>query len=398
MRSKVWSGVLFVCGTSIGTGILGIPAVTAEVGFANSLLVLAICWVFSTISALYFLEAHCWQEDMGSNILSMTQHFFGKTAKGVVWVIYLALLYSLMCTYLLAGSSWLSEASVKLFQIHLPLLPAIVLFIGLIGLFIGFGIRVVDHVNRWMSLGFAASLVAILALTLPHVSTGVLLDKPNQWQFMPGALPLLITAFGYSIIVPSLNQYFQKHVVALQRSIAIGSLVTFMTYVLWELATLGNIPMAGTHGLYDIAHSQDNGTEVASALVYFTQHAYLSAVILVFAVFAVITSFLGVSMALHHALIDGVNIRSRRLLNVVSLILTYLPPAIFVMLIPTGFSEILSWAGSLVAILLGILPIAMVWKGRYSQQLGGYRVWGGKPLLVLTLIFFIGVVVAELTR
>ncbi len=398
MRSKIWGGIFLVCGTSIGTGILAIPAVTAEVGFVYSLLLLAGCWMFTTISALYFLEAHCWQADAGSNMLSMTEHFFGRSVKSLIWIIYLALLYSLMCTYLLAGSSWLSEAYFKIFQVHLAQLPAMGLFVALIGLFICFGIRIVDKVNRWMSLGLAVSLLIILALTLPSVSHQVLFDKLNQIQCIPAALPLLITAFGYSVIVPSLNQYFHKEVSALQFTILLGSFITLITYGVWEWATLGNIPLNGAHGLRAIAHHADNGTEVANALVYFTHKAYLASVLLVFAIFAVITSFLGVSMALYHALIDGVTIQSRRVLGAVCLVLTYLPPALFLLIIPTGFSEILSWAGSLVALLLGILPAAMVWKGRYYTQLTGYRVWGGKPLLLVVMVFFVMVIAAELAR
>ena len=196
MQSKILGGIFLVCGTSIGTGILGVPAVTAEVGFGYSILLLAVCWIFTTISALYFLEAHCWQEDSGSNILSMTHEFFGQSAKVVDWIIYLALLYSLMCTYLLAGASWVSDGCLKFLHMQLSLLPAMGLFISLIGLFICFGIRVVDQVNRWMSLGLAMSLLAILFLTLPHVRYEVLFDKLIQVQFMPGALPLLVTAFG----------------------------------------------------------------------------------------------------------------------------------------------------------------------------------------------------------
>jgi len=398
MQSRIWGGIFLVCGTSIGTGILGIPAVTAEVGFSYSLLLLMVCWFFTTLSAFYMLEAHCWQRDLGSNILTMTQTFFGQPAKFLVWTVYLALLYALMCTYLLAGSSWLSEGFFRVFHSTLAQIPAIGLFIALIGLFICSGIRLVDQVNRWMSLGLAASLITILLLTLPHVSHVILSDKLNQVIFMPSALPLLITAFGYSIIVPSLNQYFHKQVNALQFSIAVGSLMTLMTYLLWEWATLGNIPLHGLHGLREIAQHPDNGTEVANALVFFTESVHLSSVLLVFAIFAVITSFLGVSMALYHALIDGVTLRSHRVRNFACLALTYLPPAVFIVFFPTGFSEILSWAGSLVALLLGVLPAAMVWKGRYYDKLDGQRVWGGKPLLLLVIVFFIGVVVAELMR
>jgi tyrosine-specific transport protein len=350
------------------------------------------------MAALYFMEAHLWQKDSQSNLLSMTEHFFGASAKAVVWVVYLGLLYSLMCTYLLAGSSWVIESLTMVSSMSLSRTAGMLVFISLIGLFIFFGIRAVDHVNRVMSLGLAASFIIILWLTLPHVQQTILLDKVENLRAMPAAFPLLITAFGYSIIVPSLNAYFEKKARILQNTIIVGSLFTLLVYVLWEVATLGNIPLEGAQGLREIAHSQDNGTAVANALMHFTHNTQLQVMLTLFAVFAVVTSFLGVSMALYHALADGLKVSSRGLSGMFLLLLTYLPPMFFLMIVPTGFNQILSWAGALVAFLMGVIPLAMVWKGRYVEQQQGYRVFGGKALLLFVGAFFIFVVVAECMR
>ena len=138
-KSKMMGGIFLVCGTSIGTGILGVPSVTAESGVLNSLVLFAICWLFSTLAALYFMEAHLWQTSPQANLLSMTQRFFGVKAKSLVWVIYLGLLYSLMCTYLLAGSSWIIQAYFMLSHQTLGKIAGMLTFIGLMGLFIFFG-------------------------------------------------------------------------------------------------------------------------------------------------------------------------------------------------------------------------------------------------------------------
>jgi tyrosine-specific transport protein len=391
-------GIFLICGTSIGTGILGVPSVTATSGLMNSLILFFICWLFSTLAALYYMEAHLWQASPSSNLLSMTEYFFGSIAKSIVWIIYLGLLYSLMCTYLLAGSSWIIEALSMATQIKLGQIMGMTLFILFIGLFIFFGIRAVDRANRFMSFGLAVSFLAILAYILPTVTLPVLVDKGSHWTAMPSALPLLITAFGYSIIVPSLDAYFNKQAHLLQQAIIIGSLLTLVIYILWQVGTYGNIPLLGAHGLSDIAKNQDNGTEVANSLIYFAHNPYLSVWLTLFAIFAVITSFLGVSMALYHALSDGLKMNARGVSGVFVLLLTYIPPMIFLLVFPTGFSQILSCAGALVALLMGLIPVAMVWKGRYVKQLSGYRVSGGKGLLLIVGIFFLGVLVAEILR
>lgn len=398
MKSKLIGGIFLICGTSIGTGILGIPTITAESGLLNSMLLFFVCWLFSTLAALYYMEAHLWQESPQSNLLSMSQHFFGPFAKTGVWIIYLSLLYSLMCTYLLAGSSWVIEVLSLYTPLSLTRVGGMIVFILMIGLFIFFGIRAVDRVNRFMSLGLAISFALILAFILPTLKTDLLLEKVGQVSAMPSALPLLITAFGYSIIVPSLNAYFEKKPHLLQKAILWGSLLTLLVYLLWELGTLGHIPLMGEHGLSLIAKSKDNGTEVANSLIFFSKNHALGILLTCFAVFAVITSFLGVSMALYHALADGFKMDCHGGSGILLLLLTYIPPMLFLFFFPTGFSQILSFAGGLVSLLMGVIPVMMVWRGRYDNQCGGYRVWGGKPLLVLTALFFVFVMISECFR
>ena len=398
MNSRLMGGIFLICGTSIGTGILGVPSITAESGLLNSLFLFVICWLFSTLAALYYMEAHLWQQSPQSNLLSMSEYFFGKIVKSAVWVVYLGLLYSLMCTYLLAGSSWIIEVLTVYTPIHLTRVWGMFVFILMIGLFIFFGIRVVDRVNRFMSLGLAVSFVLILALILPTANTTILFDKVGEWSAMPGALPLLITAFGYSIIVPSLDAYFDKKAHLLQKAIILGSLLTLGVYILWEFGTFGNIPSEGDHSLSFIAQSKDNGTEVANALIYFSKNRFLGALLTVFAVFAVVTSFLGVSMALYHALADGFKMDAHGPSGVLLLLMTYIPSMLFLFFFPTGFSQILSFAGGLVSLLMGVLPVMMVWRGRYVRQYTGYRVLGGKIALGITGLFFVFVKIAELWR
>lgn len=395
MNSKILGGVLLICGTSVGTGILGIPSDTGGAGFGWSLVLFLLCWSFSTLAALFYMEVHLWQKSPSSNLLSMTHFFFGPKAKAFIWLVYLALLYSLMCTYLLAGSSWIIQSFAYLSPVDLGQITGMLIFIALIGLFVFFGIRMVDHVNRLMLFGLALTYILILTMTLPSTQSHLLLQPAQNLWHLPKAVPLLITAFGYSIIVPSLSVYFEGQAKLLQKTIVMGSVITLVIYILWEIATLGNIPLHGPHGLHEIARGLDNGTEVANALIHITQNPHLTYVITLFALFAVITSFLGVSMALYHALADGLQMKPTGITGCLLLVLTYIPPMIFLLIIPTGFNQILSWAGVLVAFLMGVLPALMIFKGRYSLQLKGYRVPGGVVLPSVVLLFFIAVMGAE---
>jgi tyrosine-specific transport protein len=117
-----------------------------------------------------------------------------------------------------------------------------------------------------------------------------------------------------------------------------------------------------------------------------------------FYVCIVLTSFLGVSFSLLHFLEDGLKLQAENLKHRFILVsLTYVPPLLIMLINPRSFDRILGFSGIFVAAILGILPTLMAWRGRYGLKLKGpFKVWGGKPLLFITLLFFCYVIVLEL--
>jgi tyrosine-specific transport protein len=64
-------------------------------------------------------------------------------------------------------------------------------------------------------------------------------------------------------------------------------------------------------------------------------------------------------------------------------------PLGFVLFYPHGFTVALSFAGIFVAILLGILPAMMAWQGRSASLKKPLQIIGGKPMIIITILFFI---------
>ena len=55
-HANYWHAVIMITGTSIGTGILGLPITTSQAGFWPTILVFIITWLFMTQAALYILD------------------------------------------------------------------------------------------------------------------------------------------------------------------------------------------------------------------------------------------------------------------------------------------------------------------------------------------------------
>ena len=70
--------------------------------------------------------------------------------------------------------------------------------------------------------------------------------------------------------------------------------------------------------------------------------------------------------------------------------LIYIPPVVIASINPKIFITALGFAGGIgCALLLGFLPILMVWVGRYKKKYSQFhcQLPGGKPILVLLLLF-----------
>ena len=119
-----------------------------------------------------------------------------------------------------------------------------------------------------------------------------------------------------------------------------------------------------------------------------------------FAFFAIVTSFLAQGLTLTHFLADGFKISPVERKGKLFCLLALAPPLCLALYDPTLFFKALSFAGGICAmILFGILPVSMIWMGRYRKKItSNYHVKGGKPSLILALCFAFFVIGCELFR
>ena len=70
-----------------------------------------------------------------------------------------------------------------------------------------------------------------------------------------GSITVIMTSFGFAVIVPSLRSYFKNDLLMLRKTILIGSLIPLFCYVIWEIAIMGVIPAQGNPSLTLMYHS-----------------------------------------------------------------------------------------------------------------------------------------------
>ncbi len=393
--NRIFGGAMLVSGTCIGAGMLALPVSTAAGGFYPSAMLFVFCWMMMTISAFLMLEVSLWYPQE-TNLITMAKSTLGKPGEIIAWLTYVLFLYALMTAYTSGAAGIIGKSLGKFgFDESLGLWVTVIIFASIVY----FGARSVDWANRIMMVGLIGAYIALVANVIPKVSPDMLSDGNPKYLWTTG--PLLVTSFGFHLLIPSLKNYLDSNVKALRWSIFLGSLLPLVVYLLWEVLVLGVIPVKGESGLVAVLHAEH--TTGKQAVIELTQllsdllkNPHVTMLAGIFGLCAMLTSFIGVALGLFDFFADGFHIKKTVSGKFSLAALTFLPPVLMALFYPR-FITALHYAGFFAAILLVIFPALMVWWGRYRLNIAkGYRVMGGKLVVSITLLFGFAVIVLEI--
>ncbi|HJO94993.1 MAG TPA: aromatic amino acid transport family protein [Victivallales bacterium] len=390
---KFIGGILIVIGTCIGAGLLALPVSTSTTGFLYSIIVLIGSWIVMSFGAFFILEVTQWLPP-GANLISIAKSTLGKKGEIAAWFLYLLLCYSLLCAYIAGGSDIFHSFSAKLDTPAGQSVTA-VLFVLVLGFVVYKGIRDLDIVNRFLMIIKFTAFFVLIFLIFPHIKIPNLLS--GNFRYILSAVTVAVTSFGFAIVIPSLLDYFNGNVKVVRRIIFCGTLIPLICYILWNFVIMGALPRTGNNGLIHILQTGNAGSGLVASLKDTLYLNSITDVGNVFAAVCMLTSFLGVSLALSDFIADGFQIKKNRKGKIKICALTFIPPLAIVIFYPQIFIVALSYAGIVVIMLLVLLPVIMVWSGRYKRKISdGYKVFGGKYSLVVVaciavIILIIGI-------
>lgn len=384
----VFGGTLLVAGTSIGVGMLALPLATADGGFFPSLIIYALCWLFMLFTGLLILEACIWMP-RDSNLVTLSSHLLGKSGKAFCWIVYLFLFTCLMIAHVSGGGNVVHQISAG----NIPEWAGTIVYVLIFAPAVYLGTRTVDRLNLILMAGVLITYLLFVTAAVGHVNFDLLgrMKWPKAWA----ALPVVFTAFGYQSLIPTLMSYMNRNVKRVKTAIILGTAIPFIIYVIWEFLILGIIPAEGTGGLIEALHQ---GQNAVNPLGQYLHNSSLMTVGTAFAFFALTTSFVGISIAYVDFLADGLKVTKKGLTKLGLCAIIFLIPLIITLTNPGLFIQALNVAGGIgVALLLGVMPILMVWVGRYKKghSLIHQQVPGGKAFLALLMAFIVFELIIE---
>ena len=375
---KLFGSSLILSGTALGAGMLAIPMVLAQFGFMISSVLMLLIFIGTTYSALLLAEA-CTKTKDNSGMSSVAYLTLGSKGKHFINALFYLLLVCMLIAYILGVGDIIHKLLLDV-GVDVSASVAYTIFSLLMGVIVVSGKSYIDKLNR----GLFIMMVVMLFIVIASLFSNIRLDYLTQTsQYTANDVvqysAVIFTSFASMVVIPSLVIYnreaTQKQI---RNMILLGSVIPLVCYLTWLFAIIGNL---GT----DAISQFHNISELISA--FSGQSAWLKVVIALFSALALVTSFLGVSMALYDQNKDAVTNN-----KALAYALTFILPLVLAELFASQFVSMLDYAGMVLVFLAIWGPLAMVVKVRrpdfpHLQTEGSYTAAGGDTALMATFGF-----------
>ncbi|XP_020528320.1 uncharacterized protein LOC18442844 isoform X2 [Amborella trichopoda] len=388
-RGSSSSAVFLVAGTTIGAGILAIPAVTQEAGFFASALTCFLCWIYMVVTGLLIAEVNvntmC---ELGSGCVSLvTVCVVYKEHKLIIAFIkswsYLFIPYALLIAYVARSADILTNF------LGIPLWESAMLYSLVFGGICYFGSqRIIGAINGPLVLGILVSFAALVGVAAGDLDWNSLLQA--HFEAVPMSIPIIVLAFVYQNVVPVLCTNLEGGLSKVRTSIVLGTAIPLILFLLWDAVILGTILNLDTNG--NLATDPLEQLRASNGVV--------GPIVETFSFLAISTSYIGFVLGLTDFLSDLLKLPSGES-KPLPYVLTIVPPLVLSLLDPDIFFKALDFAGTY-GVLFGILPAAMSWSEKYGDGSSSIKlpplVPGGRITLSLVLGGALWVIFSEILK
>lgn len=400
---RIVGAVSIVAGTAVGAAMLALPIVMGRAGFLPSVVAFVGAWIFMAYSALLFVELAVTHRK-GSNVIFLAQETLGKFGALGASIAYVLLLYALLTAYIAGVSQIIASVMDSMAPSYVSQeMVCVIFFIISSWLFLK-GIALVDNINRILLVGLIASFLLLIGSSGSHFEKEALYEM--RWQYIVPSLSIGFTAFGFHVVIPSVANYLNYHSRTLVRVVLLGSFIPLVIYIVWQAVCLFQIPMTG--GPLSIDGAYLRGVSGAELLSQIYQNSMIRFFADMFAVTAIITSFIGVALSMVDFAREGLYKAFRLPIHrswtkYLVLSVAFIPPTWFSLSSPTVFFTALEVAGVFgVVLLLAFFPALMVYCQRYRKSVenpeNGYKAPGGKKIILGYMVLCLLLVVLEAVK
>jgi tyrosine-specific transport protein len=397
---SVLGSTALIAGTTVGAGILALPAVTLPSGILPSTSALIAVWLYALISGLLIAEATLnamrLEGRPSIGLLGIVEKTLGKLGARIASGAYLFMHYALLVAYITQGGEILVSAISKLWGVEnlLPTWVGTTTFTLIFGGIMYLGReKFIEKLNNAFVGIVIVSFLGLMLLGGGQIKSTQFLIQ--DWSAVGSAVSVMCVALFYQNVVPVVVTQLEGDVRKIRQSIFIGSLIPLIMFLAWNALILASVSP-------DMLHSTSSTTVFDPLQILRAGGAgeWLGVLVSIFSEFAIATSFIGFVYGLLDLFKDIFLVTQGEFsgrLPLYSLVL--FPPMTLGTLNPSIFFTALDYTGTFsISVLGGIIPVLMTWKQRQEQKksnsINQSLVPGGK----VTLIVMVGVALALIVR
>ncbi|GAB6060470.1 aromatic amino acid transport family protein [Desulfonatronum parangueonense] len=348
-----------IAGNLVGAGILGLPINTGLAGLGPSLLAMTAGGAMMYLTAVILGDQAARSRSETFDYPSLYESVLGKVGKWAAIAANMVILYGLLTAYFTGG------AKIVAGLLGMEDQQAIVtlLFAAPLILLTCINLSLIQRLNTMLVVILAGTFLLLVFMGGGHVHVERM--RYADWAFLPATLPIIVTAFHFHNIIPTVSADLKWNMVTFRRAVLLGMLLAFGMNALWVTVGIGVIPLTGETSILAAWKTSTPATVPMGEII---RSAAFTLFASFFALVAICTSFLanglGLLSFIRDLTLNTFRLDSRPLV----IALTFVPPLLTGLIYPDIFLKALDIVGGVgIVVLFGILPtlIVMLDKNRH---------------------------------
>ncbi|CCO23820.1 aromatic amino acid transport family protein [Maridesulfovibrio hydrothermalis] len=370
--ASAMSMMFVVVGNMLGAGILALPVNLCAAGLIPSITATLFMWVLMTYTALIYSEQKSLTTNENADLPTFFQQELGNTGKWVTIVANLIILYGVLVAYICGIS-----AIIMSIQSSLSLPMVMVLYFAVVTGITAFGMVMMKKCTPYLVIIMWVTFGALVFMVVPDVTTENM--SKLDWSYIPAGLPVLLMAFHFHNIIPSICRTLDHDRRKIRTAIIGGTTIGMLMNLAWLLVVLGALPLSSPDHV-DLITAFGRNDPATIPLENLLQTPAFTYIALLFALVAMSTAFMANGTALMSFMRDLTTTHLDTKSKPLVWSLSFIPPLLVALIYPDIFLVAINLVGGVgECIIFGILPGFIVWK--YSPA-GSFRKMTGMILIV----------------
>ena len=296
---SVLGNTALIVGTTIGAGIIGLPAVTLPSGIIPSTILLVTVWLYTLTSGLLIAELTLnvmrFEGISHIGLLAIIEKILGKPGARIAGIAYVFNHYALLVAYMTEGGKILTTTVDKVWELEY-ISPQ---WVGTVSFFLVFGSlmywgkdRLIERINGIFIIILLITFLGLLILGGMQFQNSQLLVQ--NWQSIGNAIAIIYVAMFFHSIIPLVVTQLEGDINKIRQSMIIGSLIPLFMFLAWNAVILGCM----TPDILSHNFANESVFDPLQILRTGQSGEWFAVLLSIFSEFAIVTSFIGITYGL----------------------------------------------------------------------------------------------------